>query len=170
MRGFVFATADGWGLEIEMPLAGLVDPAEGVTFGVQVQANGSSGGDRDTKLSWSLADVGDTSFTDPSVFGTGVFSAVDAGATAVESSDPEPPPSDEPNTKTDVAVETGRRGSHRPGRRRDHRRPRRHDGRRTGRKPSAAHRRSRVGCIDTGRRTVVRAPPEGVGGKVDDGV
>ena len=30
---------------------------------------------------------------------------VDAGATSVESSDPEPPPSDEPNTETDVAVE-----------------------------------------------------------------
>lgn len=71
--GFVFSTADGWGLEIEVPLPTSIVPSAGDTIGLQVHANGSSGGDRDTKLIWSLADVSDRSFTDPSVFGSGRF-------------------------------------------------------------------------------------------------
>lgn len=87
VNGFVFATTDGWGLEISIDLGGLVSPAPLDQFGLQVQANGSSGGDRDTKLIWSLADVDDRSFTDPSVFGTGVFidgAAETSDATATE--------------------------------------------------------------------------------------
>lgn len=73
VNGYVFATSDGWGAEIALDLSGLTVPSHLQTFGLQVQANGSSGGDRDAKLSWSLADVEDTSFTDPSVFGTAIF-------------------------------------------------------------------------------------------------
>lgn len=73
VSGFVFATADGWGVEMSLGLDGLTSPVHLQRFGLQMQANGSSGGDRDTKLSWSEADVSDTSFNDPGVFGTGVF-------------------------------------------------------------------------------------------------
>lgn len=83
VTGFVFATPDGWGLEISVDLGGLASPTPLDQFGLQVHANGSSGGDRDTKLIWSLADVDDRSFTDPSVFGTGVF--VDENGQSTES-------------------------------------------------------------------------------------
>jgi hypothetical protein len=73
ISGFVFATADGWGVEAALSLDGLAVPVDRGEFGLQVHANGSSGGDRDTKLIWSIADVNDSSFSDPSVFGTGVF-------------------------------------------------------------------------------------------------
>lgn len=73
ISGFVFATADGWGVEVGVNLDGLVIPSDLGEFGLQVQANGSRGGDRDTKLIWSVADVNDTSFNNPAVFGTGVF-------------------------------------------------------------------------------------------------
>jgi hypothetical protein len=73
VSGFVFPTADGWGVEVALNLSGLTAPAHREGFGVQIQVNGSSGGDRDNKLSWSTADVNDTSFQDPSVFGTAIF-------------------------------------------------------------------------------------------------
>lgn len=73
ITGFVFETTDGWGTEIAIDVAGLVEPAAGERFGLQVQANGSSGVGRDLKVSWSAADTDDTSFEDPSVFAQGVF-------------------------------------------------------------------------------------------------
>ncbi len=73
VSGFVFATADGWGVEVALDLSGLTAPAHRASFGLQIQVNGSDGGDRDTKLSWSTADVSDTSFQNPSVFGTAIF-------------------------------------------------------------------------------------------------
>jgi hypothetical protein len=73
VSGFVFPTADGWGVEVALNLSGLTAPAHREGFGVQIQVNSSSGGDRDSKLSWSTADVNDTSFQDPSVFGTAIF-------------------------------------------------------------------------------------------------
>jgi len=70
VNGLVFATTAGWGVEAAITLEGTpVEVIDGAGFGVQVQANGSSGGDRDLKISWSVADVADTSFQDPSVFG-----------------------------------------------------------------------------------------------------
>ncbi|MFT7476259.1 MAG: hypothetical protein ACI81L_003208 [Verrucomicrobiales bacterium] len=72
VTGFVFSTHDGWGLEIAVGLVGVFELVSGEDFGLQVQANGSSGGDRDLKLNWSAADVSDTSFRDPSVFGTAI--------------------------------------------------------------------------------------------------
>lgn len=73
VTGYVFGTDDGWGVEVALDLAGLTVPSHLQAFGLQVQANGSSGADRDSKLSWSAADVQDTSYNDPSVFGTGIF-------------------------------------------------------------------------------------------------
>ncbi len=95
--GLVFATADGWGVEAALDLDGLTAPVDGGEFGLQLQANGSSGGDRDTKLSWSLADVNDQSFSDPSVFGTGVF--VDENTASVDE------PSTDTSTETAAADE-----------------------------------------------------------------
>ena len=73
VTGFVFATTAGWGLEIAVDLGSKLDLVDQAEFGLQVQANGSSGGDRDLKLSWSNADVDDVSFQDPSVFGRAVL-------------------------------------------------------------------------------------------------
>ena len=73
VRGFVFATTAGWGVEMAIDMTDKIVPMTGESIGFQVQANGSSGGDRDLKLSWSLADTDDTSFQDPSVFGRAVF-------------------------------------------------------------------------------------------------
>ena len=81
VRGFVFATTAGWGVEMAIDMTDKVVPTSGESIGFQVQANGSSGGDRDLKLSWSLADTDDTSYQDPSVFGRAVF--FDPGAAAI---------------------------------------------------------------------------------------
>ncbi len=74
ITGFVFATDDGWGFEVAIALEPLgITPVHGTEVGFQVQANGATEMDRDVKLIWSLADTGDTSWNDPSVFGVGVF-------------------------------------------------------------------------------------------------
>ena len=73
VSGFVFATTAGWGVEMAIDLTDKVVPANGESIGFQVQANGSSGGDRDLKISWSNADTNDDSFHDPSVFGRAIF-------------------------------------------------------------------------------------------------
>ena len=100
VSGFVFATEEGWGTEFAVDVTNLYEPLEGSRFGLQVQANGSSGGDRDLKLSWSAADTADTSFEDPSVFAQGVFvNALGTESGAVEpldtvAAEPEPAASD----------------------------------------------------------------------------
>lgn len=73
VRAIVFATEDGWGFEAAVPLAPWIIPAHGVEIGFQAHANGSSGGDRNVKLIWSLADTNDQSWTNPSVFGRALF-------------------------------------------------------------------------------------------------
>lgn len=85
VTGFVFETNDGWGTEIAVDVSGLLQPSIGERFGLQIQANGSSGGDRDLKVSWSAADLFDTSFEDPSVFAQGVFVSPAATAADTES-------------------------------------------------------------------------------------
>ncbi len=70
-KGIVFKTPDGWGFEASVPL--LKKPQHGDVIGFQVHLNGSSGGDRNVKLIWSLADTGDKSYINPSLFGKGVF-------------------------------------------------------------------------------------------------
>ena len=103
VMGYVFATADGWGVEASLDLDGLTVPVDGGEFGLQLQANGSSGGDRDTKLSWSIADVDDVSFKNPSVFGTGVF--VDE-LIAVPLDQPPTDDTDEVEPVADLATDT----------------------------------------------------------------
>ncbi|MBI5957612.1 MAG: glycoside hydrolase family 9 protein [Chloroflexi bacterium] len=72
--GFVFKTEDGWGFEAAVALADYgITPEHGLEIGFQVQANGATTQDRDSKLIWSLADTGDNSWQDPSVFGAGLF-------------------------------------------------------------------------------------------------
>lgn len=73
VRGFVFKTRDGWGIEVAVPLAGLLTPQHGLEIGFQAQANGASKLDRNVKLIWSNADTNDSSWMDPSVFGRALF-------------------------------------------------------------------------------------------------
>jgi endoglucanase len=73
VRGFVFETEDGWGIEVAVPLAGLLEPEHGLEIGFQAQANGASELDRDVKLIWSNADTSDSSWTNPAVFGRAIF-------------------------------------------------------------------------------------------------
>jgi endoglucanase len=101
VRGFVFATENGWGCEVALPLEGLVKPAHGLEIGFQAQANGASELDRNVKLIWSNADTGDTSWQDPGVFGRALFFEV--GQTEV----PQPSPRIEPTpapTPTPIAI------------------------------------------------------------------
>lgn len=72
VTGSVFATDDGWAFEAAVPL-GAIKPEHGTTIGFQAQANGATAKDRDSKLIWSLADRGDASHMNPSVFGKAVF-------------------------------------------------------------------------------------------------
>lgn len=73
IQAIVFETDDGWGFEAAVPIADYVTPEHGLTIGFQAHANGASSADRDVKLIWSLADTEDTSWQDPSVFGSGIF-------------------------------------------------------------------------------------------------
>lgn len=80
VQGYVFETEDGWGVEIAISLAdyGYV-PEEGIEIGFNTGLNGATqpDGDRDVKLMWSLWDTEDSSWIDPSVFGTGVFVTIE---------------------------------------------------------------------------------------------
>lgn len=73
VQAVVFETEDGWGFEAAVPIGDYVTPEHGLMIGFQAQANGASTADRDVKLIWSLADTDDTSWQDPSVFGSGIF-------------------------------------------------------------------------------------------------
>ncbi len=72
VRAFVFATEDGWGIEAQVSLGDFI-PEHGLEIGLQVQANGASELDRDVKLIWSNADENDQSWSNPSLFGSGIF-------------------------------------------------------------------------------------------------
>lgn len=73
VSAYVFPTADGWGFEAAIPIPESITVEHGAEIGFQAHANGSSGGDRDVKLIWSAFDSADTSYQNPSVFGTGMF-------------------------------------------------------------------------------------------------
>ncbi len=82
VHGLVFATSDGWGFEASVPMADLgITPSHGLQIGFQAQLNAASVQDRDVQLSWSIGDRSNTSYQDPSVFGTAIFFEV--GQTAV---------------------------------------------------------------------------------------
>jgi hypothetical protein len=103
VRGFVFETDDGWGLEAAVALEGLLEPAHGVEIGFQAQINGASALDRNVKLIWSNADTMDQSWQYPYLFGRAIFfelgredipqpSAVEAQPTAAPTPTPIPIP------------------------------------------------------------------------------
>ena len=71
VRAFVFKTADGWGIEANKDLTD--QPEHGLEIGFQAQANGASEQDRNVKLIWSNADVGDNSWQYPYLFGRAMF-------------------------------------------------------------------------------------------------
>lgn len=62
-------TDTGYRVEVAVPLAGAIVPEHEAEIGFQVHLNGSVGGDRDTKLIWSIFDSNDSSYQNPSVFG-----------------------------------------------------------------------------------------------------
>ncbi|MBN1428196.1 MAG: glycoside hydrolase family 9 protein [Anaerolineae bacterium] len=73
VRGIAFETTNGWGIEVAVPLDGLLEPKHGLEIGFQAQINGAAEADRDVKLIWSNADTSDVSWSNPSVFGRALF-------------------------------------------------------------------------------------------------
>ena len=75
LSGYAFETGDGWGVEIAMPWAIYeYEPEDGAEIGFNVDLNGADvEGARNVKLIWSYWDTEDTSWLDPSVFGSGIF-------------------------------------------------------------------------------------------------
>ncbi|TET52124.1 MAG: hypothetical protein E3J64_05725, partial [Anaerolineales bacterium] len=73
VRGFVFETDDGWGIEVAVLLDGLLEPEHGREIGFQAQINGATEADRNVKLIWSSADTSDSSWSNPRVFGRALF-------------------------------------------------------------------------------------------------
>lgn len=72
IQAIVVRTENGYAIEAAVPLVTSVwnIPAQvGMTVGFQVQLNGATQLDRDIKLSWSLTDTADQSYSNPSVFG-----------------------------------------------------------------------------------------------------
>ncbi len=92
VRGFVFKTEDGWGIEVAVPLAGLFTPRHGLEIGFQAQANGASELDRNVKLIWSNADTNDSSWMNPGVFGRAIFFEIGQTEIPQPSARPTPTP------------------------------------------------------------------------------
>ncbi len=93
-------TENGWAVEIAVPLESAVwsiTPEQGGVLGFQAHLNSASTSSRDAKLIWSLADTGDSSYQNPSVFGQLVFHEIGtsmdgAGDADAEASDPDDDP------------------------------------------------------------------------------
>ncbi len=85
VTGYAFRTSDGWGIEVAFSLDKYVTPAHGLAIGLQINANGATERDRDSKLIWSKYDVSDNSWQNPRLFGTAIF--YEAGRNDI----PEPP-------------------------------------------------------------------------------
>ena len=73
VTGFVYKTAAGWGFEAAVPYSPYFKAEHGTTIGFQIQANGATALDRDSKLIWGNSDTSDASYRDPSLFGRAVF-------------------------------------------------------------------------------------------------
>jgi endoglucanase len=98
VRGFVFETEDGWGIEVALPLDGLLEPTHGLEIGFQTQINGAAEADRNVKLIWSNADTEDSSWQNPAVFGRALFFEI--GQTDI----PQPTPREAPVPPTPTPV------------------------------------------------------------------
>jgi beta-glucosidase len=78
-------TETGYAVEVAVPLRNAVwsiDTSSAKPLGFQVHLNGASTSNRDAKLIWSVWDVADQSYQNPSVFGELVFSPIAADAQA----------------------------------------------------------------------------------------
>ncbi|MEA2016784.1 MAG: glycoside hydrolase family 9 protein [Actinomycetota bacterium] len=73
VTGYAFYTDDGWGIEVAFSLEEYITPVHGLAIGLQMNANGATERDRDSKLIWSKYDVSDNSWQNPRLFGTAVF-------------------------------------------------------------------------------------------------
>lgn len=73
VKGYVFKTEIGWGMEAALPLEGIIKPEHGKEIGFQAQINGATTKDRDVKLIWSKADTKDESWQYPYLFGRAIF-------------------------------------------------------------------------------------------------
>lgn len=89
----VVLTETGYAVEIAVPLKNNVwniQREHGNVIGFQVHLNGASESDRSMKAIWSIFDVGDSSYQNPSVFGQLVFFEI--GQSDVVANVPEPTP------------------------------------------------------------------------------
>lgn len=73
VKGFVFKTETGWGLEASVAMQGILEITHGREIGFQAQINGASVQDRNVKLIWSKADTADQSWQTPALFGRAIF-------------------------------------------------------------------------------------------------
>ena len=73
VKGFVFKTETGWGLEASVAMQGILEITHGREIGFQAQINGASIQDRNVKLIWSKADTADQSWQTPALFGRAIF-------------------------------------------------------------------------------------------------
>jgi beta-glucosidase len=98
----VVQTDTGWAVELAVPLKNDVwnlTPIHGSEIGFQVHLNAASELNRDTKLIWSLADVSDHSYQDPSLFGRLIFFEIGGEPLVietVETTEPTPVPTQAP--------------------------------------------------------------------------
>jgi endoglucanase len=73
VKGHAFYTDNGWGIEVAFNMKEYIKPAHGLAIGIQMNANGATEKDRDSKLIWSKYDILDNSWQNPSLFGTAIF-------------------------------------------------------------------------------------------------
>lgn len=92
-------TETGYAVEVALPLNNEVwdiQPVHGSTVGFQVHLNAASTDTRDAKLIWSAADMGDTSYQNPSVFGRLIFFEIGQAVIAEATATVPPPPTATP--------------------------------------------------------------------------
>jgi beta-glucosidase len=102
-RVHTFLTDTGYAVEVAAPLDNDVwdiAPEHGATIGFQVHLNSASSADRDGKLIWSIFDKGDTSYQNPSVFGSLIFFEI--GQVVIAEATATPPPL---ATATNIPIE-----------------------------------------------------------------
>jgi beta-glucosidase len=89
----VVETEQGYAVEVAVPLRNNVwniQPEHGNVIGFQVHLNGASTQDRNRKVIWSVFDVADNSYQNPSLFGQLIFFEI--GQADVVANLPEPTP------------------------------------------------------------------------------
>lgn len=75
-QAVMVASEAGYIVEVALPLINdvwAIEPEHGSDLGMNVHLNAAAKANRDTKLIWSLKDVADNSYQDPSLFGQLIF-------------------------------------------------------------------------------------------------